>query len=148
MIVVRVELWPQGDKSKARCLGEAEIANVGDTQQAGDYDVRLLKWGAGRRTWKAGRVTGFPRLKLGPWDLLYRALAAIVHGRNRGTKPPDADGGEPVDGPDAGDVCPKCGGPLHAGYGFAGGGIGGYLCCLNEDCDYFEKFSDSSAEVT
>jgi len=89
MLVVKIEMWPKGDKTKARVLGEAEIANVGGTQEVGDYDVRLLKWGAGRRTWKKGRVTGFPRLKLGPWDLLYRALAAIVAGRNQGTARPE-----------------------------------------------------------
>jgi hypothetical protein len=89
MVVVTVALWPGGDKSRAKVLGEAEIANVGGTRETGDYEVRLLKWGAGRRTWKTGRVTGFPRLKLGPWDLLYRALAAIVAGRNSSTARPD-----------------------------------------------------------
>ncbi len=82
MLVIKIELWPGGDKSRARSLGEAEIANVGGDAQIGDYAVRLLKWGGGRRTWKKGEVRGFPRLRLGPWDLLYRALASIVAGRS------------------------------------------------------------------
>jgi hypothetical protein len=139
MIIVRVELWPRGDKSKARCLGEAEIANVGGTKEIGDYDVRLLKWGAGRRTWKKGRLAGFPRLKLGPWDLLYRALAAIVHDRNRDTKPPTADGGEPVGHMEEPETCPKCGGEVQGGFGLAGGGYGAYKFCVEDACDWFEK---------
>ena len=87
MIVVRLELWPQGDASKAQDLGTATIALAGGTAERGDYEVRLLK---GRRyakragVWRKGRVRGFPRRsrRHGPWDLLYRALAATVRDRN------------------------------------------------------------------
>jgi hypothetical protein len=86
MVVVTVELWPGGDKSKRSGLGVAEIANDGQgTETTGNYQVRLMKWGEGRRTWRTGRFQGFPRLRLGPWDLLLRALAAIVGSRNPGT---------------------------------------------------------------
>jgi hypothetical protein len=47
--------------------------------------------------------------------------------------------------PEPADVCPKCGGELHHGYGLAGGGIGTYLSCLEDGCDYFDKTEDSSA---
>lgn len=38
--------------------------------------------------------------------------------------------------------CPKCGAELEMGYGLAGGGMGPYVFCSNEDCDYFVKFQD------
>ena len=39
-------------------------------------------------------------------------------------------------------LCPKCNSELEMGYGLAGGGIGPYVYCSNEQCDYFEKFQD------
>jgi len=45
-------------------------------------------------------------------------------------------------------TCPKCGSALLAGYGFAGGGVGGYFMCDNEACDYFEKTSDPAASTS
>ncbi len=90
MIYVRVELWRRGDRSKARLLGEAEIANDGKSENpaVGDYAVRLLKspeYAKSAGTWKAGRVEGFPRQSRlhGPWDLLLRALLVTVGTRNR-----------------------------------------------------------------
>lgn len=87
MIYVRVEMWPGGDKGKARLLGEATIANVGGSEAVGDYRVELMKSPEYARTpgvWSRGRVEGFPRKskQLGPWDLLYRALRATVGSRN------------------------------------------------------------------
>lgn len=134
MIVVRVELWPLGDKTKARCLGEAEIENVGGDMTTGHYAVRLLKWGAGRRTWKSGKVLDFPRVKLGPWDLLYRALAAVVHGRNPGTERPEA--GEPIGTDPDMETCPKCAGEIQYAYGLAAGGCGSYKFCLEDGCGF------------
>lgn len=45
MVVVKIELWPVGDESKARCLGKAEIALTGlsDDKQFGNYKFNLLK---------------------------------------------------------------------------------------------------------
>jgi hypothetical protein len=45
------------------------------------------------------------------------------------------------------DMCPKCGGELHHGYGLAGGGIGCYTACLNEECDYFDKVQDHTDDL-
>lgn len=35
--------------------------------------------------------------------------------------------------------CPECGGPLSFGYGLMGGGIGPYVLCVDDDCDWMEK---------
>jgi hypothetical protein len=40
------------------------------------------------------------------------------------------------------DKCPKCGSETTFGYGLAGGGMGVYWLCLNDDCDYFHKEQD------
>jgi len=86
MIYIRIEMWPKGDKTKARLLGEGQIANVGGTAANGNYTVKLLKspeYAKTSGTWKSGHVEGFPRVRLGPWDLLLRALQSCVGDRNR-----------------------------------------------------------------
>jgi hypothetical protein len=100
MIVVRMELWVKGREDLKRDLGMMVIGNdrTGD-QEHGNYNVRIGKSpvfsprNAARhpvelflrsRVWRSGRVEGFPRVsrRLGPWDLLFRALQATVGSRN------------------------------------------------------------------
>jgi len=83
MLLITVELISARTGQRST-LGFAEIYNdaTGD-EGTGNYVCKLYKWGAGRRVWKAGSVSMFPRLKLGPWDLMYRALRDIVGSRNR-----------------------------------------------------------------
>lgn len=89
MLYIRIEMWPRGEKSRARLLGEATISNEGGTADSGNYSVVLLKSPEYAATenvgkpWRKGSVQGFPRLRLGPWDLLFRALRDTVGGRNR-----------------------------------------------------------------
>lgn len=85
MIRVLVEMWPGGSEERKRVLGEAFITNVGGNTTTGDYEVKLMKsaeYATKPGVWKRGRVDGFPRQRLGPWDLLLRALVATVGGRN------------------------------------------------------------------
>lgn len=102
MLYVRIELWPKGLKEKARLLGEAFIANDGKALDhgVGHYNAKLMKSpeyatgsaGSCKHTvtcsadhvWKKGRIVNFPRLRLGPWDLLYRLLKSAVGDRNEG----------------------------------------------------------------
>lgn len=44
------------------------------------------------------------------------------------------------------DACPKCGGETTFGYGLMGGGMGAYVVCLTDDCDFFEKEQDPPEE--
>ena len=99
MLVIRLELWPRGDSTRARSLGVASITNVGGNRDVADYEVVLFKspeyskhaekrplpvmltHPLTREIWKKGRVEAFPRLVLGPWDLLFRGLGALVAGR-------------------------------------------------------------------
>jgi hypothetical protein len=83
MLRVTIELLPFGSENQKRTLGAIEIVNDGTGDvNTGHYDVTIFKWGEGRRVWRRGRVEAFPRRRLGPHDLLYRALAATVGGRN------------------------------------------------------------------
>jgi hypothetical protein len=85
MLVCKIELWPHGDETRARNLGCVEIANIGGTQTRGDYKVKLSKsaeYAKRPGNWKSGAVTNFPRTRLGPYDLLLRALAAVIGDRN------------------------------------------------------------------
>lgn len=90
MIVVKVELH-SARTGKVSVLGEAVISNVGGTKTVGKYRAELFQWNAARdgrgKTWKKGWIEGFPRLRLGPWDLLHRCLDAIVGDRNRERAP-------------------------------------------------------------
>jgi len=82
MIVVRIELWPFGDHTKARLLGVASISNdgTGDLKH-GNYNAELSHAGKylGERkgTWKRGRVERHLR-KLSPYHLVYKALKAAL----------------------------------------------------------------------
>lgn len=86
MIVIKIEMWPGGHESRKRPLGEIQIANIGGADDRGDYEVRLMKSVEYTRrpgVWRRAIVRGFPRRKLGQYDLLFRALAACIGPRNR-----------------------------------------------------------------
>lgn len=81
MLIVTIELAPGGDMSKRETLGTAFIVNDGSgTAATGNYKIRLR---GKRKLWRTGIVLGFPRQRLGPWDLLYRALRSTVGSRNK-----------------------------------------------------------------
>lgn len=81
MLVVKVEVWPFGDKDQARQLGEARIALQSVTpDNHGSYSYTLN--GPKKAGWRHGRVEGHHRTKRGIWDLLYRVLRHAVAERN------------------------------------------------------------------
>jgi hypothetical protein len=102
VIYIRAEIWPKGDRKRARILAEATIENRGGTQSRGNYlarlsnrsgfksskglysDPELTRVCAPRASsvWKAVEIVNFPRLNLGVWDLLFRVLRACVGSRN------------------------------------------------------------------
>ncbi len=82
MLRITIELLPKGEEAKSRHLGTIYISNVGGTPTRGDYRFRLSKRGKPNQVWKKGAITDFPRRRLGAYDLLYRALRAVVGERN------------------------------------------------------------------
>ena len=79
--MIKIELWPHGDETRAREIGRAEIANVGGTVEYGNYDVRLFKSAEYAKSenvgkiYKRGHVGMFAR-RNSPWRLLRLALEA------------------------------------------------------------------------
>lgn len=94
MIYVRMEMWPRGDRTRARLLGEGTITNAGGNEAFANYDCVLLKSPeysktpgdpakpTAKTTWKRTSIKGFPRSRLGPWDLLFRCLRMAIGNRN------------------------------------------------------------------
>jgi hypothetical protein len=82
MIVVTIELWPGGDQQRKQLLGAVTIANdTSGTQMVGNYHYALAKR-RGEGAWRQGQVKGFPRQRLGAYDLLFRVLRSAVGSRN------------------------------------------------------------------
>lgn len=80
VIVVYLEIWPGGDKSKAQRIGTGIIGLVSGTQARGNY-ATYFSTRDGKREWKRGEVYDFPRKRLLAWDLVYRALHNLLQDR-------------------------------------------------------------------
>lgn len=94
MIAIKVEIWPYGDKTKAKTIGRMYIANDGTGSRfEGDYNIKItdgaeeeLKGGFefhGLETPLKGRVEHHDR-KLGFWPIVERAIASIIQGETDG----------------------------------------------------------------
>jgi len=89
MLMIEIYMLPGGDKSKKHLIGGGVISNKGSSKKesTGNYEFQLIKV-KGRNgakssgVWKRGEIKGFPRLRLGPWDLLFRCLKTVLEGRN------------------------------------------------------------------
>lgn len=93
MVVVKVELWPHGNASRAKRLGTLWIANVGGTLTRGNYKTALTGDGEIRAPWPiydgkneqskplcTGEVKGYARISRPVWDLVRMALGGLGHG--------------------------------------------------------------------
>ena len=81
-----MEMWPRGDKSKAKLLHEGVIYNDGTgDKNNGNYSGFLSRRGGfGKKSdlpqkvltsvWRSGAIEGFKRLSYGAWNLLARML--------------------------------------------------------------------------
>lgn len=86
MIVISVELWPLGDVTRRRLIGQAAIINDGShlgNPNRGNYDVFVVKkssltvpgwWREPHRFYRRGRVENYPRLRWTVWFLIQKAL--------------------------------------------------------------------------
>ena len=84
MIHVRIELWPGGDKRRAKLLGAMNIANDGTGNEAvGNYNV--VAWGEAHQEFPFGRptVTRAPLFERsgGFWRLVRYALERLEAAR-------------------------------------------------------------------
>lgn len=84
MLVIDMQIYPVGDKTRARSLGKMEIHldAVDPSHLIGEYSYKIRKWTKGEGVWREGKVRGHHRKKRGPWDLLFRCLLDAVASRN------------------------------------------------------------------
>lgn len=81
MLVVHLEVWPGGDSTKRRKIGQINITNDGTgTEEVGNYNISASHagkyYGTNPKPYKIGKLAGFNR-SLSPYRLLSRALKAI-----------------------------------------------------------------------
>lgn len=82
MIRITAELLPKGDEARKSHLGTITISNDGTgTATAGNYKAVLSKRGSPDSTWREAHFSGFPRKRLGIYDLLLGILAVAVGDR-------------------------------------------------------------------
>lgn len=89
MLVVRIELWPHGEETKAREIGRTYIANVKSNGKRADYKVAVCRRGTTTCPWphgsdlenkkrpepvRIGSVKNYPRTSYNVWRLVLRAL--------------------------------------------------------------------------
>lgn len=83
MLVIQIQMWPQGDRSRAYSLGTMSVAldPKESTPTRRSYTWRITSFKE-KRTWKAGRIGGHTPKTRGPWDLVFRILRDVVGVRN------------------------------------------------------------------
>lgn len=84
MVVIQVQMWPRGDRSRAYSLGTLTLAldpatKPTDTRRS--YSWRITKKNE-KGTWKSGHIGDHNPARRGVWDLVYRILRDAVGNRN------------------------------------------------------------------
>jgi hypothetical protein len=83
MINIELEMFPYGFKENKYNIGKIKITNdASGTKTIGHYDVVFYQKG-GQKIWRQTRVENFPRLRLGIYDILFRALKNVCEERNK-----------------------------------------------------------------
>ena len=91
MIYIKVALWPKGDFTKEKVLGEATITNMTGGGSVADYSVLISKRGgfskkspvdlvrgSVKNVWKKRTVERYQRNKKSFWYLIYESLKNII----------------------------------------------------------------------
>lgn len=79
MLVVKIELWPNGNGRKRREIARMKISNVTDSSadaEYADYRVRVLEGNDETKAVATGEVSEHPRLMYGAWNLVQKAIEA------------------------------------------------------------------------
>lgn len=75
MIRVTIELIPHGDETRKKVIGRGIIINDGTGNwESGNYHGWFSRVGGRIESFE---VKGFPRKRLGCWNLLFRALKGV-----------------------------------------------------------------------
>ena len=82
MIVLKLELWPGGDRSRSKLLGLVTIVNDGSgTVTSGNYLVTIFKRNSVETVWKRFKLYNYPRKSANQWELVRRALQIALGGK-------------------------------------------------------------------
>lgn len=82
MVVIRAEMWPKGDETKAYFLGTVVIVLKGiDEKGLRRYEWAISKFKS-KTVWKRGTIDGHNPKNRGLWDLLYRIMELAAGARN------------------------------------------------------------------
>lgn len=77
MLVVKLEVWPFGQKAAAREIGRLQITNTGGSEEACSYDVQASGDAAGDLRSTAHHGLRHARRE-GAWKLVALALQALL----------------------------------------------------------------------
>ena len=91
MLVIKIEMWPKGDESKAKEITRGFIWNDGQTLlftggEESRYNYKLMQSAQfdPSKPWKQGEGIHLEsRTKKGAWDLLYKVLRHAIAYRNK-----------------------------------------------------------------
>lgn len=85
MLVLKLEIWPGGDKKRAREIGRIDIGNISELAPVSNYSV----YAEGETFMGPQRVyvVGHPR-KEGAWALVRRVLKLLAFRGDINTNPP------------------------------------------------------------
>lgn len=92
MLVVRLELH-SANTGEVSELGRMIVANVGGTDETGEYEVRLALSASSSQELlddktrdRLGKVSGYPRMTQHAWDLIAKALASVGYTSDGGLR--------------------------------------------------------------
>lgn len=77
MLVITAELWPGGDKTRKRTIGEMLIANESELAPVSSYSVAIFQAadpGSGAAAWRSALVVDGHRRADGAWALVRAIL--------------------------------------------------------------------------
>lgn len=75
MIVIRIELWPDGEEENKRHLGTGIIINTGGgTRRRSNYAYMLSQRNNPSKAWREGQLLNWPRESYNLWQMLRHIL--------------------------------------------------------------------------
>ena len=78
VIVIKIELWPNGKESDAKEIGRMHIINDGTSKDSknGNYKVRVMRRGTRITAQREAEVKNYPRNAYTVWKLVKKAIQA------------------------------------------------------------------------
>jgi hypothetical protein len=79
MLVLKLEIWPKDDKTKAWTVGEATLSNIGGDERAGDYEFEIEETAFGEMPARSSKGHIYHHTRaLGAWQLVHRMLGSFL----------------------------------------------------------------------